>query len=191
MTSIGIIIGSTRPGRNAEQVGRWVHEIASRRTDAHYEVLDIADFNLPLLDEPMPPSLGNYAHPHTRHWAAAIAGCDGFVFVTPEYNHGIPAALKNAIDFVYAEWNNKSAGFVSFGSAAGVRAVEHLRGVMAELQVADVRAQVSLGLYTDFENYTVFRPSPHHQPLLDTMLTQVVSWAQALKPLRQPQELIG
>ena len=111
------------------------------RTDAEFEFVDIADFKLPLLDEPVPPSMGQYTHEHTKTWAKKIASFDGYVFVTPEYNHGISGALKNAIDYLYREWNNKAAGFVSYGSANGVRAVEHLRLVMAELMVATVRAQ--------------------------------------------------
>src|SRR3954447_20085763 len=102
----------------------------------------------------MPPSRGQYSQAHTQRWAAKIGSFDAYVFVTPEYNHGISGALKNAIDYLYREWNNKAAGFVSYGSAGGVRAVEHLRLVMAELMVATVRAQVILSLYTDFEAYT-------------------------------------
>ncbi|MEP6462669.1 MAG: NAD(P)H-dependent oxidoreductase [Frankiaceae bacterium] len=184
MTKIAIIVGSTRPGRNSEAVARWVHGIAAQREDAQYELVDIADYDLPLLDEPIPPSARQYSQPHTHRWAETIAAYDGFVFVTPEYNHGISGALKNAIDFIYAEWNNKSAGFVGYGSAGAVRAVEHLRGVMAELQVADVRAQVALSLYSDFENFTTFAPSPQHEATLNTMLTQVVAWANALAVLR-------
>ncbi len=101
-----------------------------------------------------------YSKEHTKKWAAVIDRFDGFVFIAPEYNHSITGSLKNAIDFLYQEWNNKVAGFVSYGSTGGVRAVEHLRGVMAELQIADVRAHVSLSLYTDFENYSVFKPAP-------------------------------
>src|SRR3982751_690671 len=132
MMRIGIIIGSTRPNRNGEAVGKWVHEIARRRSDAEFELIDLKDFNLPLLDEPVPPSMGQYQHEHTKVWAAKIGSFDGFVFVTPEYNHGTSGALKNAIDFLFKEWNNKAAGFVSYGSAGGARAVEHLRQVMAE-----------------------------------------------------------
>src|SRR6184192_688258 len=152
MIKIAIILGSTRPNRNGEAVAKWVYEIAKKRTDAEFELVDVKDFNLPLLDEPVPPSMGQYSKPHTKAWAAKVASFDGFVFVTAEYNHGIPGALKNAIDFLFAEWNNKAAGFVSYGSVGGSRAVEHLRLVMAELQVADVRAQVALSLFTDFEN---------------------------------------
>jgi NAD(P)H-dependent FMN reductase len=184
MLKIGIIIGSTRPGRKAEAVARWVHEIATRRNDAVYEVVDIQDFRLPLLDEPMPPSMGHYAHPHTKAWAERIGEFDGYVFVTPEYNHGTSGALKNAIDYLYREWNNKAAGFVGYGGAGGVRAVESLRLVMGELQVADVRAQVALSLFADFENFTVFRPAPQQERAVNAMLDQVVVWSGALATLR-------
>jgi NAD(P)H-dependent FMN reductase len=185
VVKIAIIIGSTRPGRKAEEVAHWVYEIAKNRTDAEFEIVDIKEFNLPLLDEPIPPSMGQYSQPHTKKWAAKIVSFDAYVFVTPEYNHGTSGALKNAIDFVYQEWNNKSAGFVSYGSACGTRAVEQLRLVMGELQVADVRSQVMLSLYTDFENFTDFKPAPHHEKSVNDMLDQVIAWGRALKTLRK------
>jgi NAD(P)H-dependent FMN reductase len=188
MIKVGIIVGSTRPGRKAEAVARWVHEIARKRGDAEYEIVDIQHFNLPLLDEPIPPSLAQYSQPHTKAWAAKVAEFDAYVFVTPEYNHGTSGALKNAIDYLYAEWNNKAAGFVGYGSAGGVRAVEQLRLVMGELQVADVRAQVMLSLFTDFEKFTAFKPAPHHEKSVNAMLQQVVAWGGALKTLRTSTE---
>jgi NAD(P)H-dependent FMN reductase len=184
MLKLAIIIGSTRPGRKAEAVAQWVHGIASKRGDAEYELVDIKDYELPLLDEASPPSLGKYDQPHTKVWSQKIAGFDAFVFVTPEYNHGISGALKNAIDYLYREWNDKAAGFVSYGSAGGVRAVESLRLVMGELKIADVRAQVMLSLATDFENYTVFKPDARHEKAVNTMLDQVIAWGGALKTLR-------
>jgi NAD(P)H-dependent FMN reductase len=184
MIKVAIIIGSTRPGRKAEAVARWVHEIAQKRTDAEFELVDIQDYNLPLLDEPVPPSMGKYSHEHTKKWAAKIDTFDAYVFVTPEYNHGTSGALKNAIDYLYREWNNKAAGFVGYGSAGGTRAVEHLRLVMGELQVADVRAQVMLSLYTDFENFSVFKPAARHEQSVNAMLDQVIAWGGALKTLR-------
>ena len=184
MTRIAIVIGTTRPGRKAEVVANWVLEIAQRRTDVEFEVVDIAEYHLPLLDEPIPPSAGRYENSHTKAWAAKVATFDGFVFVTPEYNHSAPASLKNALDYLYAEWNNKAVGFVSYGSAGGVRAVEHLRGIAAELQMADVRAQVMLMLTTDFENYTKFVPDPKKATAVERMLSQVVSWSRALEPVR-------
>lgn len=184
MTRIAIIVGSTRPGRNGTAVAEWVNAYAQTRTDAEYELVDIEQFDLPLLDEPVPASMGIYSKDHTRNWAATVARFDGFVFVTPEYNHSPSGALKNAIDFVYAEWNNKAAGFVGYGSVGAVRAVEQLRLIAAELQVATVRAQVALNLATDFENYSVFTPADYHQENLETLFDQVVSWSQALEGVR-------
>jgi len=184
MTRIAIVTGSTRPGRKSLEVARWVAGIASSRKDAEFELVDIADFDLPLLDEPVPPSLGQYSKPHTRAWAAKVASFDGYVFIAPEYNHGVTGALKNAIDFLFAEWNNKAAGFVSYGSAGGVRAVEHLRQIMAEIMIADVRANAMLSLFTDFENFTTFKPAERRVQEVTTVLDQVVAWSNALKPLR-------
>jgi NAD(P)H-dependent FMN reductase len=186
MTRIGIILGSTRPNRNGEQVARWVYDLASRRTDAEFELVDLRDYPLPHLDEPLPPSLGQYQNEHTRQWADKIASFDGFVFVTPEYNHSTSGVLKNAIDYLYAEWHNKAAGIVSYGGVGGARAAEHLRLVAGELQMADVRQQVALSLLTEFENFSVFQPSDYNRAALDTLLDQVIAWSAALAPLRQP-----
>jgi NAD(P)H-dependent FMN reductase len=129
--------------------------------------------------------MGQYQNEHTKAWADKIASFDGFVFVTPEYNHGTSGVLKNAIDYLYAEWNNKAVGFVSYGAVGGARAAEHLRLVAGELQMADVRQQVALSLLTDFENFSVFKPGDFNVAALDKMLDQVVAWSTALAPLRQ------
>jgi NAD(P)H-dependent FMN reductase len=184
MIKVGIILGSTRPGRNGEAVAKWVLDLAAKRGDAEYELVDLLDYNLPHLDEAVPPSLGQYANQHTKDWAAKIASFDAYVFVTPEYNHSTSGALKNAIDFLYGEWNNKAAGFVSYGAVGGTRAVEALRLIVGELQMADVRQQVALSLATDFENYSVFTPAAYHEGLLNTMLDQLVAWGGALATLR-------
>src|SRR6476661_1365314 len=181
---IGIILGSTRPNRIGEQVATWVLEHAAGRDDAEFELVDLREHPLPHLDEPMPPSLGQYQNEHTRRWAAKIASFDGFVIVTPEYNHGPSGVLKNALDFLYAEWNNKAVGFVSYGNAGGARAVEQLRMAAAELQMADVRQQVALSLFTDFENYSIFKPGYYNAPNLHVMIDQVIAWSGALAPLR-------
>jgi NAD(P)H-dependent FMN reductase len=184
MLKVAIIIGSTRPGRKGDTVARWVYDIAAKRTDASFEVVDIAAFDLPLLDEAVPPSLHQYENPHTKTWAAKIEAFDAFVFVTPEYNHSTSGALKNAIDFLFREWNDKAAGFVGYGGVGGARAVEHLRLIMGEIKVADVRAQVALSLYTDFENFTAFKPGPHQEPAVNAMLDDLIPWARALQTLR-------
>ncbi|MDQ0865003.1 NADPH-dependent FMN reductase [Arthrobacter globiformis] len=184
MVKIAVVVGSTRPGRRSKQVADWVLARATSRGGADFEMLDLADFDLPLLDEPMPPSLGNYQHEHTKSWAATIARFDGFIFVTAEYNHSVPGVLKNALDYLYEEWNNKAAGFVSYGSAGGVRAAENLRLIAGELQMADVRAQVALPFATDFENFTTFTPSNAAEEALEPLLQQLIAWATALRTLR-------
>ena len=182
---LAIIVGSTRPGRKAAAVADWVHKRAAGRATATYDIVDLADQPLPLLDEPIPPSRSQYTHDHTKAWAATIGGYDGFIFVTPVYNHSTPASLKIAFDYLYAEWNNNAAAFVSYGSMGGARAVEHLRGICSELQLAHVRQQLSFNLFTDFENMTTFAPAPLHEPLADTMFAQLESWAGAMKTVRQ------
>jgi NAD(P)H-dependent FMN reductase len=145
MFRIAIIIGSTRPSRNGEAVAKWVYKIAQKRSEAEFELVDIKDFNLPLLDEPVSPIMGQYSKPHTKAWAAKIGSFDGYVFVTPEYNHGISGALKNAIDFLFAEWNNKAAGFVSYGGI-GVGARGRAATPGAGRGANGPRAQPSLAL---------------------------------------------
>jgi len=181
MLKIAIILGSTRPGRNGEAVAKWVYQVAQKRGDAEFELVDIKDFNLPLLDEPAPPIMGQYSKPHTKAWAAKIGSFDAYVFVTPEYNHGISGALKNAIDFLFAEWNNKAAAF----GAGGARAVEQLRSVLAEVQIATVRNQVLLSMSTDFENFSVFKPGPQQETSINAILDDLIAWGGALKTLRK------
>lgn len=192
MTRIAVITGSTRPRRRAKMVADWVLEVADRHTgpdDITFELVDLTDFGLPMLDEEIPAAIGSYNRAHTRVWARTIAGFDGFVFVTPEYNHSVPAALKNAIDYLFAEWGDKAAGFVSYGLHGGTRAVEHLRLILAELKVADVRTTVALSLFNDFQltdltQPGVFAPGDHQEPTLTRMLDEVVAWSRALAPLR-------
>lgn len=183
---VAIIVGSTRPGRHSEAVAHWVGDLARERGDATFDVIDIADFALPLFDEPLPPLAGQYSRPHTQRWAAAIDAFDAYVFVTPEYNHSTSAALKNAIDFLFAEWNDKAAGFVSYGVEGGIRAVEHLRLVLGELKVADVRTNVALTFADDFEDYAAFTPRPSRAGDLTGMLDELIAWGTALRTLRHP-----
>lgn len=196
MTHIAIILASTRPRRRGDAVARWVHDTATTRDDATFEIVDVADFALPLLDEPLPAAIGDYRHDHTKAWAAKVDSFDGFVFVTPEYNHSIPAALKNAIDFLFSEWSDKAAGFVGYGLHGGTRAVEHLRLVMAEVKVAGVRTQVALSLFADFEIADMaepgtFTPGEHHEAILNRLLDEVCAWARALRPLRTRGESVA
>lgn len=184
MTKIAIILGSTRPGRNGEAVAKWVYNISSKRSDAKFELIDLAEYNLPLYDEPYPASMQKYQNDHTKKWSQKISEFDGYLFVTPEYNHSVPGALKNAIDYLNIEWNNKAAGFVSYGSAGGSRAVEHLRQITGMFGIADVKSQVMLSLFTDFKNMSEFNPDPRHDGEVAEMIDQVVAWSEALKTLR-------
>lgn len=175
--NIGIILGSTRQGRVSPQVGKWVKEIADSRNDANYEIVDIKDFNLPLLGESSDMT-------GVMKWNEKLSQLDGFVFIVSEYNHSISGALKNALDSAKDAWNNKAAGIVSYGSVGGGRAAEHLRGILGELQVADVRVHAALSLFTDFENFSVFKPNQLHLVNVNGMLDQVLAWSGALKTIR-------
>ncbi|MCR8630604.1 NADPH-dependent FMN reductase [Paenibacillus radicis (ex Xue et al. 2023)] len=175
--NIGIILGSTRQGRVSPQVGEWVKSIADKRGDANYEIVDIADFKLPLFGE-------SDATEQATNWNTKLASLDGFVFIVQEYNHSISASLKNSLDYAREAWNNKAAGIVSYGSVGGARAAEHLRGILGELSVADVRVHPALSLFTDFENGTVFKPADLHLTNVNGMLDQVLAWSGALKTLR-------
>jgi NAD(P)H-dependent FMN reductase len=175
--NIGIILGSTRQGRLSPQVGEWVKSVADKRGDANYEIIDIAEFKLPLLGEAD-------ATEQATAWNVKLASLDGFVFIVQEYNHSITASLKNALDYARDAWNNKAAGIVSYGSVGGARAAEHLRGILGELSVADVRVHPALSLFTDFENGSVFKPADLHLTNVNGMLDQVLAWSGALKTLR-------
>ena len=184
MLRVAIITGSTRPGRQSSAVANWVHTLAAARGDASYDVVDIARYKLPLYDEPLPPSMGQYQNEHTRRWAQAIASYDAFVFVTPEYNHGTSAALKNAIDFLHREWNDKVAGFVGYGGTGALRAVESLRLTLAGLSVATVAPQVGLSLFTDWQQFKGLVPDARRESELHRMLDYLGRWARALKVTR-------
>lgn len=187
MTKIAIVTGSVRPGRQSLNVANWVKSIADQRPDAEFEIVDIADFHLPVWDEAMPPSMGQAEKAHSKAWSAKMAEFDGYVFVVSEYNHSITGALKNALDYLYTELNNKAAGFVSYGSAGGARAVEHLRGILSEMQVAHVRNAVTMSLFTDFENFSTFTPTEPAAASVEPMLDQLVAWTKAMETVRAPQ----
>jgi len=181
---IGIIVGSTRPGRRGIEVARWVLQNAdSYRGAASYELVDLVDMALPLLDEQSPAAFGQYRHEHTFRWSRVVDALDGFVIVTPEYNHSMPASLKNAIDYLFNEWHNKAAGFVSYGVHGGLRAVESLRLVLAEVKVATVRTAVGLTLHSDFSGNEL-SPASHQVRSLYRMLDELGEWSIALGRLR-------
>jgi NAD(P)H-dependent FMN reductase len=173
---IGIIIGSIRDGRNGKAVGDWVAQCAARRSeDADFETLDIKEFDLPLLTASTLPAMANRQYNSTQvtNWSQVIDSCDGFVFVTPEYNHGVPGAFKNAIDNLGPEWMHKTVAFVSYGADGGTRAVEQWRQIVANLAMLDVRAQVSLSIFRDF-GADGFEPSERRDAELATVFDQLI-----------------
>ncbi|GAB4098720.1 NAD(P)H-dependent oxidoreductase [Sinomonas halotolerans] len=185
MTKIAVVTGSTRPGRNNLQVAEWVLARATEQVpDVEFELVDIADFSLPLLNEALPAAYGQYGHEATKEFSARIDEFDGYIFVTPEYNHSVAPALANALSYLNSEWANKAAGIVSYGSAFGVRAVEHLRGILSELQVAHVQKTGMFSLFTDFQDFSVFKPTEQQAASVDPMLAQLVAWTKALEPVR-------
>lgn len=172
---IGIIIGSTRPGRLATSVGQWVLEEAAQHPEPDFELLEIADYDLSLLSEATPPILANrnYEHAGTNLWSRKIDELDGFIFVTPEYNHSVPAAMKNAVDVLGPEWADKAVAFVGYGGDGGVRAVEHWRTIVANLNLYAVRSQVSLSLFTEF-NESGFIPTDRRQGELKVLVDALI-----------------
>lgn len=190
MIKIGIITGSTRDLRVNLQVAEWVKGIADQRADVAFELVDIKDYNLPRYNEPMPAVMSqDYETPEAKPWSEKINELDGFVFVTPEYNRSITSGLKDAIDYLYVEWNNKAAGIVSYGSAGGVTAAQQLTLILTVPQVATIGTQPSLNLFMDFEEMTVFKPRELHQAGVEKMLDQVIDWSTALKTIRKQPEI--
>ncbi len=182
-----VIAGSTRPVRLAHTVARWV--AADPEPAVEMTVIDLKTIGLPLLEEPMPAMTGQYAHTETQAWSELVQQFDAFVLVTPEYNHSTSAAIKNALDHLYSEWRDKPVAFVGYGIDGGARAVEHLRGICAELGMAGVAPQVSLTLGTDFTDGQDPRertcaPREHNVRARARMLHQLARWGAALRPLR-------
>jgi NAD(P)H-dependent FMN reductase len=180
---IAVVLGSTRQNRNGAAVADWVIEKAAGRAAADYELVDLRDYPLPLFDAPVSPAFAPIEDPAVLKLSRKIAEFDGYVFVTPEYNHGYSAVLKNALDSLYTEFNNKAAAFASYGSFQGARAVEQLRLVASELQLAHVRQQLGFSLFTDFENFSTFTPGPQHDANAEVLFTQLEAWAGALKAI--------
>lgn len=187
MTRIAVVVGSTRSGRQAGGIGRWVLDRGRALVPPHVELalVDLAEIGLPLLDEPSPAITGDYTLAHTHRWSEVVAGFDGFVFVVGEHNHSFPASLKNALDHLFAEWNDKAAGFVGYGvHAGGAVAIEQLRVVLAELRMATVRTAVRLALGTDVADGAVV-PGGRGERALAMMLDELVRWSEALRGVRE------
>lgn len=189
---IAIITGSTREGRKSLEVAQWVKQIADgRNDDATYEIVDTADFNLPVWDAPASPAWGPSDDPVAQAWSTKVNEFDGYVFVVAEYNHSLTGSLKNALDYLYTELNNKAAGFVGYGSAGGARAIEHLRGILSEQQVAHVRNAAGLSLFHDFENFSTFKPTEGAPGQVLGMLDQLVVWSKAMAAVRADEYAAG
>jgi len=186
VTRLAIVIGSTRPGRNGLPIARWFTERAEAHGGFDIEVADLAEIDLPLLDEPHHPRLRRYTRDHTHAWSETVARADAFVFVTPEYNTGYPAALKNAIDYLHEEWRYKPVGFVSYGGvAAGTRAVAQLKQVVTTLRMFPLVEAVNIPFVRQFVNEDeVFEPSEILEQAADAMLNELVRIEAALRPLR-------
>ncbi len=187
MSKIAIIVGSVRPNRFGPQVASWMTSLAADHAHADFELVDIADYKLPLLDEPQLPMMGNYQNAHTKKWAQKIAEFDGYIFVTPEYNHGIAASLKNALDFLYAEWIHKPVAYVSYGAGAGgSRAVEQLRQIAAQLKQYDVLEQVIiLNSWAHQDENGEFVPNEDHEKQAEALLKEIVFWAEEFNGIRK------
>ncbi len=181
---IGVIISTTRVGRFADRPTEWFMGIASQRTDAVFEVVDLRDHPMPFFDEPRSPVVAPPRNEAALRWAKKLGELDGFVFVTAEYNHGIPAVLKNALDYAYAEYNRKPATFVGYGNTGGARAVEQLRLVLAELQVASLRHAVHIGqteMGGMLRQGKTFADYPHLASAAARMLDDLVWWVNTLR----------
>jgi len=192
MTTLKIILGSTRPGSIAPAIGRWVRTAAARTGDFdRVEVLDLAEIKLPFLDEPMHPKLGQYRMPHTFAWSRAVDSADALVIVMPEYNAGFPAPLKNALDFLHAEWADKPLGVVSYGGGGGSRAATLLRPVTAQLGLVTTDTAVALRGAAARVVDGAFVPSDSEEDALAAMLAEVDSLDAELSPRRAQPALAG
>lgn len=184
---INIIVGSTRPNRFGITAASWFNDLAqnSHLDGVDFELIDLAEINLPLLDEPVSASQHQYANQHTKDWSAKIAEADGYIFVTPEYNHSYPASLKNAIDYLYQEWNYKPAAFVSYGAGqGGSRAIEHLRGVAAQIKMFDLPEFVSIPNYWTQMTDQGFQATDSQIAEAQAVLHSIAFWSAEMKASR-------
>lgn len=186
MLKIGIIIGSTRQGRNGAAVAQWMYDFAVQRNDGvAYELVDLVEYPLPFLGASVPEAMQFDANAAMTAWSDKMSSFDGYIFVSPEYNHATSGVLKNALDYLHSEVYNKAAGFVAYGGLGGARAIENLRLILGELQIADVRTAVTFSLMTDFDNMKSFKPAHYHANNANQMLDQLIAWSGALKTVRR------
>src|SRR5262245_35133742 len=189
MLRLHTLIASTRPGRVGLPVGRWFAERARAHGKFEVELVDLAEVGLPIFDEPRNPRLGQYEHAHTRAWSERIRPADAFVFVTPEYNYGVPASLKNALDFLYQEWNYKPAAFVSYGGpAGGARSVQMARLIVGALKMVPIVESVAIPFVNKLVEDGAFKAAEAHEKAAGIVLDELHRWAGALRPLRGYQQ---
>jgi NAD(P)H-dependent FMN reductase len=186
MLKLHIIVVSTRPGRIGPSVAAWFHDAAVKNAKFEVRLVDLAEVNLPFLDEAAHPRLGKYTHEHTKSWSATVAAADAFVFVTPEYNYGVPAPLVNALDFVFREWAYKAAGFVSYGGqSGGLRSVQMAKQIVTTLKMMPIPEGVSIPFVSQHRGPDgVFKATDGQEKSASDMLDELHRWAEALKPLR-------
>lgn len=185
---IGIVIGSTREGRFADKPAQWIHGIASERSDLTAELLDLRDYPMPFFDEPLSPAWAPVKNEAAQRWAQKLATLDGLVVITAEYNHGPTAVLKNAFDYAYQEFARKPIGFVGYGGVGAARAVEQLRLVATEVQMAPVRNAVHIGMVEFmglWREGKAFADYPHLAQSAKGLLDDMAWWAKALKTARE------
>ena len=184
MLKIQIIIGSTREKRKSETVAKWIFGLAKERKDAEFELVDLRDYPLPFFQEPTSPRMVNDDIPVAKKWREKVTQADGYIIVSPEYNHGYPAVLKNALDYTYTPWNNKPVGFVSYGSLGGGRVVEQLKEVAVELQMAPIAQAIHLmKVHTIFDENGKMTDDSYDKPVV-SFLDQLLWWGNALKNAR-------
>lgn len=186
--TILVILGSTRPNRAGEAVFKWLKTQLANHDEAEFSFVDLAELNLPFLDEPTPPSAHKYQQEHTKKWSETVSSADGYIWVTPEYNNGYPAALKNAIDFLYQEWNRKPVAFVSYGNiAGGTRSVQQLKQIASELQMAAVRSAITIPLIWEAVQDGELDES-RVRGKVDSMLHDLLWWTKALSTARKSSD---
>ncbi len=185
---IGVIVASTRPTRNGKQIADWVKLSTDQDEKAEYTYLDLAEINLPFLNEPETPSAGHYTMESTKAWAAQVAAQDGFLIITPEYNHGYPASLKNAIDTVYAEWAKKPVAYVGYGVMGAARSIEQLNNVLLQIHMHPiVSASTNILIFDHLNENGQFVPAEKHQKSLEYTLSQLHDWTGLLRKARLAQ----
>jgi NAD(P)H-dependent FMN reductase len=183
-----VVVASTRPGRAGLPIGKWFHDFAARHGKFATRLVDLAEVNLPFLDEPAHPRLRNYQHQHTNDWSATVAAADAFVMVTPEYNYGPPATLVNALDFVFHEWNYKPVAFISYGGiSGGTRAVQMLKQIVTAVRMMPLPEAVSIPFVSQYINDNRFTPVAVQEKSAGGMLDELYRWAEALQAMRGPR----